>query len=178
MFISSWGVESLCFEERKSGCLEVSLKKRKMKTLEFIFSPRLLFVTARDTFELCCWITQVLPLLSSNEVSMHVSGQQAGVVSHFPYCFSWNPPAGQARGISPECVIYNLLRDDGFTVWLWKWSLHPSYHLLGSCTLEKAHVLKLILSSYWALLWVLGLEIIYLIIVLLNEQAANSLNIG
>lgn len=61
--------------------------------------------------------SHILPVpLPRSEVSVRVSGRCSEVVSHFSHCFSWNPPAGPARGISPECVIYGRLTDDGCAV--------------------------------------------------------------
>lgn len=54
--------------------------------------------------------------LPRSEVSVCILGWRSEVVSHFSYCFSWIPPAGPARGISPECVVYGRLTDDGFAV--------------------------------------------------------------
>lgn len=163
-------VKSMYFKECKSGCPEVSWIRGKKWKYWSLFSTSVSSSSLLEVhFELCCWIAHILPvLLSSNEVSVQVSGQCWEVVSHFSYCFSWISPAGQMRGISPECIIYSSLIDDGFTVSWWKWNTHPSYHLFGGCTLEKRCVCKIIVSLYLAYFELQGLQTAYITIIILN----------
>lgn len=87
------------------------------EALESVFHHCLLFLTPGSSFRLCSCITHPTSSAASrSEVSVCVSGRRSEVVSHVSYCFSWIPPAGPARGISPECVIYGRLTDDGFAV--------------------------------------------------------------
>lgn len=130
--VRSWICQIVVFCKVQIGFLKMFSIKGGNETLESTFHLCLHFLTPGSSFGLCIWITHPTVPLPRSEVSVCVSGWCLEVVSHFPHCFSWIPPAGPARRISSECVIYGCLTDDGCAVSWWKWSTHPSYHLFAA----------------------------------------------
>lgn len=113
----------------------------------FLAFPQYLFLPLTFILDFATVLPSAIPPGSSYEVSVQGSDQHSKVVSHVSYCFSWILPVGQARGIPPTlCIIYSLFMGDGFTVSWWKGSGPPSYLSLGTHTLEKRHIFKIILS--------------------------------